>query len=123
MDDPVARLKETIMSHSRGPYRLISRRSCWRLAQLYHQGLAEGKRTTQHGALNALGVSQGDFSMAMQLHELPEKILELFEDHVDISSHTDCIIRYTIRRDGLSTVLDRITRSGLPAQSTRKGRC
>ncbi|WP_277187179.1 hypothetical protein [Caballeronia sp. BR00000012568055] len=100
------------MRNFKRPYRLISRRSCWRLVQLYHQGLAEGKWTTQLGALNALGVSQGDLSMAMQLHQLPEKILDLFEDHVDISSHTVRIIRHTIRRDGLNTVLGRIDRSG-----------
>jgi hypothetical protein len=105
-------LKETRMSNSKRPYRLISRRSCWRLSQLYHQGLAEGKWTTQLDALNALGVSQGDLSLAMQLHELPEKILDLFEDHIDISSHTVRVIRHTIRRDGLSTVLSRIERSG-----------
>lgn len=100
------------MSRSKRPYRLISRRSCLRLAQLYREGLAEGKWTTQLGALNALGVSQGDLSMAMQLHELPEKIVDLFEDNIDISSHTVRVIRYTIRRDGLSTVLGRIERSG-----------
>lgn len=100
------------MSRSKRPYRLISRRSCLLLAQLYREGLAEGKWTTQLGALNALGVSQGDLSMAMQLHELPEKIVDLFEDDIDISSHTVRVIRQTIRRDGLSTVLGRIERSG-----------
>ncbi|WP_250465428.1 hypothetical protein [Caballeronia sp. GAFFF2] len=100
------------MSRPKRPYRLISRRSCLRLAQLYREGLTEGKWTTQLGALNALGVSQGDLSMAMQLHELPERIIDLFEDNIDISSHTVRVISYAIRRDGLSTVLRRIEQSG-----------
>ncbi|SAL04474.1 hypothetical protein AWB78_06981 [Caballeronia calidae] len=94
------------------PYRLISRRSCLRLAQRYWEGLNEGKWKTQLGALSTLGVSQGDLSLALQLHELPVEILDLFEDHVDISSHTVRVIRHTIIHEGLKTVLGRVQQSG-----------
>ncbi|MDR5737689.1 hypothetical protein [Caballeronia sp. LZ016] len=98
-------------------YRFLSRRSCWRLAMLYREGLADGRWTTQLGALSTLGVSQGDLSLALQLEKLPEPIVDLFEDRIEISSHTVRVIRHTIIHDGLSTVLSRVQRSGVPSKT------
>jgi hypothetical protein len=84
---------------------------------LYQEGLAEGNWTTQLGALSSLGVSQSDLSLALQLEKLPEPIVDLFEDHIEISSHTVRVIRHTIIHDGLDTVLNRVQRSGIPSKT------
>jgi hypothetical protein len=83
----------------------------------YREGLAEGKWKTQLGAVSSLQVSQGDLSLALQLEKLPEQIVDLFEDHIEISSHTVRVIRHTIIHDGLRTVLSRVQRSGVPSKS------
>ena len=100
------------MNQTKRRYRLISRRSCWILAQQYQQGLDDGRWTTQLGALSALGVSQGDLSLALQLRELPGEIFDLFDDRIGITSHTVRVIRQAILHDGLDTVLKRVQRSG-----------
>ena len=101
-----------IMSQTKRPYRLISRRSCWILAQNYLEGIEAGKWTTQLEALGPLGVSQGDLSLALKLRELPAEILDLFEDQIGITSHTVRVIRQAILQDGIETVLRRVQRSG-----------
>src|SRR5579872_3839823 len=96
------------MSQTKRPYRLISRRSCWILAQNYQQGIEDGKWSTQLEALGALGVSQGDLSLALQLRELPAEILDLFDDKISVTTHAVRVIRQAILQDGIETVLKRI---------------
>ncbi|WP_125483232.1 hypothetical protein [Caballeronia choica] len=104
--------QETETMGKKRPYRLISRRSCRIVANRYQQGLDEGRWTTQTGALETLRVSQAELSFALQLRALPAEVRDLFEDEIDVTSHTVRVIREVIMRDGLATVLQRIQRSG-----------
>src|SRR5690349_7806795 len=94
--------RETEIMGQKRPYRLISRRSCRIVADRYQQGLDEGRWTTQTGALKTLRVSQAELSFALQLRALPVEVRDLFEDEIDVTSHTVRVIREVIMRDGLA---------------------
>ena len=88
-----------------GPLR---KRNCILIAHFYEKGLAEGNWTTQAGALNALGVSRAELSLALKLDVLPDGLIELFEKAADITPYAVRVVREVIARDGLEIVGQRI---------------
>lgn len=97
------------MTHN-GLLRSFKKRSCCTIEFLYENGLAEGKWTTQADALNALGVSQAELSLALKLAELPDGLIELFEKPAEITPYSVRVMREVIARDGLEIVDQRIGR-------------
>ncbi|WP_158515234.1 hypothetical protein [Paraburkholderia phytofirmans] len=95
------------MTHN-GLLRSFKKRSCYTIEFLYENGLAEGKWTTQADALNALGVSQAELSLALKLAELPDGLIELFEKPAEITPYSVRVMREVIARDGLEIVGQRI---------------
>ncbi|SED04835.1 hypothetical protein SAMN02787142_2440 [Burkholderia sp. WP9] len=95
------------MTHN-GLLRPVKKRSCYLIAFLYEKGLAEGNWTTQAGALNALGVSRAELSLALKLDVLPDGLMELFERPAEITPYSVRVIREVIARDGLEIVGQRI---------------
>ncbi|MGY6129486.1 hypothetical protein ACW9YV_29740 (plasmid) [Paraburkholderia strydomiana] len=91
-----------------GLLRQLKRRNCFIISHYYKDGLAKGKWTTQKGALDALGVSQAELSLALRLNTLPAGIVDLFESATEVTPYSVRVIRDVIARDGLQTVLERI---------------
>lgn len=91
-----------------GLLRAVKKRSCYLIAFLYERGLAEGNWTTQAGALNALGVSRAELSLALKLDALPAGLIELFEKTAEITPYSVRVMREVIARDGLEIVGQRI---------------
>ncbi|MFM0528068.1 hypothetical protein PQR11_24180 [Paraburkholderia strydomiana] len=91
-----------------GLLRQLKKRNCFIIAHYYKDGLAKGKWTTQKGALNALGVSQAELSLALKVAALPTAIVNLFESATGVTPYSVRVIREVIARDGLQTVFQRI---------------
>jgi len=91
-----------------GLLRTFKRRNCFIISSCYEDGVAKGKWTTQKGALDALGVSKAELSLALKLHALPPGIIDLFESPTELTPYSVRVIRDVIARDGLQTVAQRI---------------
>jgi len=91
-----------------GLLRTFKRRNCFIISACYEDGLAKGKWTTQKGALDALGVSKAELSLALKLHALPPGIIDLFESPTELTPYSVRVIRDVIAWDGLQTVVQRI---------------
>ncbi|MFP3565460.1 hypothetical protein [Paraburkholderia sp. SIMBA_030] len=83
-------------------------RSCILIAAFYERGLARGDWTTQAGAVDTLGVSPAELSLALKMDELPATVIDLFKAPAEITPYSVRVIRDVIARDGLETVLQRI---------------
>ncbi|MEC5409958.1 hypothetical protein VOM14_30985 [Paraburkholderia sp. MPAMCS5] len=86
----------------------MKKRKCVLTAFLYRDGLAEGKWATQKGAVDALGISQAELSLALKLDALPAELVGLFESPGEITPYSVRVIREVIARDGLDVVVQRI---------------
>jgi hypothetical protein len=91
-----------------GLLRQLRKRDCFIIAHYYKDGLIKGKWTTQKGALAALGVSQAELSLALNVAALPAGVIGLFESPTGVTPYSVRVIREVIARDGLQTVLQRI---------------
>jgi hypothetical protein len=82
-------------------------RKCFLIVHLYKDGLARGEWTTQKGALEALGISAAELSLALRLDALPAEIVDLFESPGAITPYAVRVISETIAKDGLEAVTQR----------------
>jgi hypothetical protein len=82
-------------------------RNCSLIAYLYKDGLARCEWTTQKGALETLGISAAELSLALRLDALPAEIVDLFESRGSITPHAVRVISETLAKDGLEAVTQR----------------
>lgn len=82
-------------------------RNCSLIASLYKDGLARDEWTTQKGALETLGISAAELSLALRLDALPAEIVNLFESRSSITPYAVRVISETLAKDGLEAVTQR----------------